>query len=573
MVDPWGGFNEGMNNLNNTLVDVRKQDRQAAIDDLGAQQARQSLAMGGIQLQNAQRQQDDTTSLRAKLAGVQPQTTTTITPAPAPVQTSAEKLGIGATPGAQYLTNPPPVAPLSGSLESEMQANGLAEKPTPDASGFTMPQPEVSPIVQAYADNRVSTTTKDPNYYKVLLQHAQETGNTQLMEQTQKAIMDHATQLSAISGNPADALKMVNETLGTNMQSMRTGKLDFIKDADGNTVSLFMEDKFRALQASGVPDKQALEQATVQMGQDGSSGQQVTKFLAEHPDANFKDVLTFMGNNNISPGGKGVSAILESLRKDVDVKQTEFGTFKNGYLQEHPQANDAEVSKAWDARQIKQAEAKRITVVNNPLPAKINVNQLEPEEQAAISGAISAGKLDPYKVNSRNQKTLAHAIMADPNVDLNALAANLGLARNVKVQDKAGNAAILPEMIKDVQESGKKLNYSNFAPFGELGQLSDKLTNDPDYINYSAKRNDVIMRIGGVMRENGMTDRAQKLEEDSAPRSMSPRAFDAWAAAQMEVLNPIIKKYTSQAQGKGTPMYNGAAPIITKGGFKVTVVQ
>ena len=135
---------------------------------------------------------------------------------------------------------------------------------------------------------------------------------------------------------------------------------------------------------------------------------------------------------------------------------------------------------------------------------------------------------------------------------------------------------MLPELIRDVKESGKSLGYSDLSPLGKSQQYLDKMTNDPRYINYSAKRNDIIMRIGGVMRENGMTDQAQKLEEDSAPRYMSPPAFDAWSEAQMSVLRPIIDKYTSQAQGKGTPLGGQATPAvpgtpISVGKYKVVV--
>jgi hypothetical protein len=189
-VDPWGGYNDSVNNLNNTLVNVQNRNRQSALDDLNAQTARQSLAMGNIQLEDAQRRQADTADLRSQLAGVQPQTTTTITPAKANSGTAAQMLGVGVAPGAQYLTPhaAPTTAPTTG-LEGDMQQAGLAEAPTtaPDASGFNLPQESASPTVQAYNEGRVQTNTKTEAQQKmeILTQHAIKTGD---YDQITKAI-------------------------------------------------------------------------------------------------------------------------------------------------------------------------------------------------------------------------------------------------------------------------------------------------------------------------------------------------------------------------------------------------
>src|SRR6185369_8221585 len=77
-VDPWGGFNEGMKNLNDTFTNIRKEDRQSALDAQTAAAARQSLAMGDIQLQTAQRTEQNRQDAVDAAANAQPSVRTTL---------------------------------------------------------------------------------------------------------------------------------------------------------------------------------------------------------------------------------------------------------------------------------------------------------------------------------------------------------------------------------------------------------------------------------------------------------------------------------------------------------------
>jgi hypothetical protein len=72
-VDPWAGFYKGNEDLNNTLVRVRGEDRQSAIDTQNAASARQQLAMGAIQLQGAQDKQQNLQDARTAYANAQGQ--------------------------------------------------------------------------------------------------------------------------------------------------------------------------------------------------------------------------------------------------------------------------------------------------------------------------------------------------------------------------------------------------------------------------------------------------------------------------------------------------------------------
>lgn len=185
--------------------------------------------------------------------------------------------------------------------------------------------------------------------------------------------------------------------------------------------------------------------------------------------------------------------------------------------------------------------------------ANINMNKLSDAEQAAINIAVSEKRLDPYKINGRNQKVLAGIEMAHPGTDLNNISAGLGVARNKDVITKAGIAGMLPELMAGVVKSGKDLNYSDTQFIGKIQQFAKGQLNDPKLAEHMTQRNDLILTLGGVMRANGMTDMAQRLEEDAAPKTMSPKAFDGWIKGQMAAVAPRIKMYESLTSGHGLP--------------------
>lgn len=72
IVDPFGGYNKAIDQLNNTFTRVRQEDRQSSRDELNAQSARQQLAMGNIQLQGAERAESNRQEAIAAGAAVQP---------------------------------------------------------------------------------------------------------------------------------------------------------------------------------------------------------------------------------------------------------------------------------------------------------------------------------------------------------------------------------------------------------------------------------------------------------------------------------------------------------------------
>lgn len=169
---------------------------------------------------------------------------------------------------------------------------------------------------------------------------------------------------------------------------------------------------------------------------------------------------------------------------------------------------------------------------------------LTPEQNDAlygVNGAVTTGKLDPRRVNSRTATILANAYMLNPNTDMNLLSSNAALMGNAPYMARAQTTELLPEILTNVVDAGKKVNYSDAAFVGALQKFANGQMNDPDFVNYMAQRNDALLTIAGVMRGNGATDQAHRAETEAASPTMSPRALEAWMDAQTKALAPRLR--------------------------------
>ena len=199
-----------------------------------------------------------------------------------------------------------------------------------------------------------------------------------------------------------------------------------------------------------------------------------------------------------------------------------------------------------------------------------NSGDLTDEQNLALygpNGAVTLGKLDPYKINSRNSHILANAYLSNPTTDMNKLASDAAMMRSAPTMNRAYTTEQLPTIISNVVEAGKKVGYNDNKYFGKVQEYLNGVSNDPDFVNYMTQRNDALLTITSIMRGNGATDQAHRAEIEAAPSTMSPRAFDAWAAAQMKALEPRLKqanKFTRSAP---------AAPANAPTGIDVNAID
>ena len=135
-IDPWKGYNEGMQTLGKTFDEIREEKKNAPLEALKARILGQQLAREDINLAEAQRTAADKLALRDAMANAQP-TTRILPPTPAAARLAAAPQ-VGIVPGQQF-TSPQP------------------------ATMAPTPQAPASPTVQAYNEGRVVTEAPDLN--------------------------------------------------------------------------------------------------------------------------------------------------------------------------------------------------------------------------------------------------------------------------------------------------------------------------------------------------------------------------------------------------------------------------
>jgi hypothetical protein len=171
---------------------------------------------------------------------------------------------------------------------------------------------------------------------------------------------------------------------------------------------------------------------------------------------------------------------------------------------------------------------------------------LTPEEQAALTRAITEGRQDPTRVNSRNARLIAQTELNAPGTNYNSLHADAALQSNANFRQKAMSVDMLPGLLSNMTTLGKQLNggngYNDIRTVGKMQQWMNGETNDPDYTEYMTVRNDALLRLAGVMRGVGMSDQAHTAEIEANAPTLAPYALDAWLKGQMSVINPLLER-------------------------------
>jgi len=214
------------------------------------------------------------------------------------------------------------------------------------------------------------------------------------------------------------------------------------------------------------------------------------------------------------------------------------------------------------------------------LPGRGQGVTLTPEQNDAlfgVNGAVTTGKLSPDRVNSRTAALLANAYLRNPNIDMNRLASDSTLMRNAQFMNKAITLETLPEVMKNMVEAGKNVDFSDVRTLGKIEMWKKGELNDPALVTYLTQRNDALMEIAFAMRGAGMSEGAIKMENEASSPTMSPTALDAWLKGQMKALAPRLKRMShftrtpaSEIPGLEEASAPAAAPSKTASGATVS---
>lgn len=554
MVDPWGATNEAVRNLNDTFNNIRIQDRQSRMDDINTQVARQQLAMGDIKLAESQRQADDVTSLRAKLAGAQPTTTTTLTPPRVNAGTPAQMLGVGITPGSKYLDNLPAVAPKA-SLEADMQAAGLAD--VPQGPEFSLQQPSASPAVQAYNSGRVQTTTTPPDPFAIAAKYWSDRGEFDKA----RAVMDAGKAHAEEQGNMAAVGSDNFTNYYTKIAKASLSKTQSDQIEKGLTT-------IAALAKEG-PQYLKLAEPSIQL----IPG--FEKFSADaviiDPNKRF---VSFDAGNDQKVIVDNQNPKEWKLEKKDPVTDLQIAI--KGFDETHPNATAQQRADFVKKHELDMAKAKRQVIVNNPtnnggggtLPGgaagPINEQGVNP---AALQGLdpgrqMLIKKIANYEIpipNSRSKEGIAllsRVSLYDSNFDNQKYPIRQALRVSFTSGPDAKNITSLNTAIHHLDQldrSSTDLGNRSMPLWNSIANKFEAATGDPKLIKVANDLNAVKGELAATFKGTGATDQEIKAWTGGFSSSSSPAQFKASIQEGVKLLqgrlDALIDKYQT---GMGT---------------------
>jgi predicted O-linked N-acetylglucosamine transferase (SPINDLY family) len=209
----------------------------------------------------------------------------------------------------------------------------------------------------------------------------------------------------------------------------------------------------------------------------------------------------------------------------------------------------------------------------------MQVGEFSPQLQEAVS----TGRLDPTKINSRNWRAYDQIARNDPTLDFNVAHGGAQAAANVPFAQKRAVLNALPGNIKQMVDLGTQMDYPDLNTAGLVQKWAAGETNDPKLAAYMGVRNDTLLNLASVMRGVGMSDQAHTAELEAAKPTMSPRALEAWAREQYQLVarrqgqyeNVIHPDVHPGAAAPAAPSHNaapGAAPAAGGSWGSATVV-
>jgi hypothetical protein len=202
--------------------------------------------------------------------------------------------------------------------------------------------------------------------------------------------------------------------------------------------------------------------------------------------------------------------------------------------------NDKNRANQIQLERMRAASALQVAKVRESTSASGGTD-ITPEERAALSKAVAEHRIDLKGITKWQMKVIGQTLVDNPNLNAIELHALATMAANPAQQSKAALLQAMPTVIAQVRDAGKKVNMSDVQFVGKMQAAMKGQLNDPDFVNYMTQRNDAMQTLAQVMSGVGASDMRIRMESDAAPKTMSPRAWDAWYNAQMAALHPRVQ--------------------------------
>lgn len=156
----------------------------------------------------------------------------------------------------------------------------------------------------------------------------------------------------------------------------------------------------------------------------------------------------------------------------------------------------------------KRAGLRKTDAETNKKNLSLTINELSEDEQASLANAIQNG-FDPYKVNSRNAKIIAHLDRdTGGQVKWNTAAANAIYERAIGTQNTQSIMTTIDPLLDNLKIKGKELRNTRL-PFLNKGiNAAKEASGDPEIVAFNNARDDAIAELErgllgtGVLSDN-----------------------------------------------------------------------
>src|SRR6185369_3620906 len=108
----------------------------------------------------------------------------------------------------------------------------------------------------------------------------------------------------------------------------------------------------------------------------------------------------------------------------------------------------------------------------------------DPVLDAALGKAVTEGRVDPMRLNSRTAPILGRILANNPDVNLNRLHADANLQQNPTFQNRSMTMESLPQVMDAMVAAGKKVGFNDVQSIGKMQAWWAGETNDPDLTEY-----------------------------------------------------------------------------------------
>jgi hypothetical protein len=203
---------------------------------------------------------------------------------------------------------------------------------------------------------------------------------------------------------------------------------------------------------------------------------------------------------------------------------------------------------------------------------------LDPAEQAAVSKAIIDGRIDPTKINGRNAKIMAGALLANPDVNIKELgieAAGAGAGaralgtQGAKILTAANEAG---QMVDVVRDYSNKIDRTQYPTINAIQNAVDKGTGGTEIVKLNTAINALVNSYARAINPTGV---ATVSDKNHAREIINSSYGNGQINAILDVMGQemsIAKSSPGEAakQLKTGRTAASAAPAATKSGATVS---